>query len=234
VDKKPLIVVSICAVVLLVMASLTNVVGYQTIQTSQQNLLKERINQRELAFQTIVDIANNKEIQRIILKYQMSKGVFPPSDIPVITKQQIRQMYFIGLILSKVISKSRMQSMIQKNQLSNPEMQKELSTVIEKDATISNELTQLQNSECDCENENAIGWNFTIVCFILLPIKTMAWYIHYLYLTFPVPFPFVFLYWVITWIIVIIIDYIGILLDCFWAPLHDPHHNVISVLYYKR
>jgi len=34
-DKKPLIGVSICAVVLLVLGSLTNVVGYQTVQSSE-------------------------------------------------------------------------------------------------------------------------------------------------------------------------------------------------------
>jgi hypothetical protein len=42
----------------------------------------------------------------------MSRGIFPPSEIPVITKTEIRQMYFLGLILSKVISKSRIQSMV--------------------------------------------------------------------------------------------------------------------------
>ena len=45
-DKKPLIGVSICAVVLLVLGSMNTVAGYQTIKTSQKNLLKERINQR--------------------------------------------------------------------------------------------------------------------------------------------------------------------------------------------
>jgi hypothetical protein len=166
-DKKPLIVVSLCAVVLLVMTSLSNVVGYQTVQTSQQNLIKERINQRELAFQTIVDIANNKEIQRIIFKSQMSSGIFPTSEIPVVTKQQLRQMYFIGLILSKVISTSRMQSMIQKDQLINPEIQKELSNVIEKDASIKNEINQLSKSACDCENENHTVHSPPIICYII-------------------------------------------------------------------
>ncbi|MBP1662665.1 MAG: hypothetical protein H6P94_914, partial [Thermoplasmatales archaeon] len=68
--KSALIGVSLCVVVLFVLGSLCNVVGYQTVQTSQQNLIKEKINQRGLLFQTIVDIANNKEIQRIILKSQ--------------------------------------------------------------------------------------------------------------------------------------------------------------------
>jgi len=152
-DKKPLIVVSICAVVLLVMGSLSNVVGYQTVQTTQQNIIKERINQRELLFQTIVDIANNKEIQRIILKSQMSRGIFPTTEIPVLTKNQIRQMYFIGLMLSKVVSKSRMQAIVEKYQFSNPEMQNEISAVIEKDTIINTEITQLKDSDCDCDNE---------------------------------------------------------------------------------
>jgi hypothetical protein len=76
-DKKPLIVVSICAVVLLVLGSLSNVVGYQTVQSSNQSVIKERINQKELLFQTICDIANNKEIQRDIRKSHINRnGIF--------------------------------------------------------------------------------------------------------------------------------------------------------------
>ncbi|HIG99627.1 MAG TPA: hypothetical protein HA258_03495 [Thermoplasmata archaeon] len=167
-DKKPLIGVSICAVVLLVLGSLSTVVGYQSVQTSQQNTIKERINQRELLFQTIVDIANNKEIQRIILKSQMSRGIFPTSEIPVLTKNQLRQMYFVGLILSKFISKSRMQSLVGKYQFNNQEMQKEISSIIEKDNTLNAELTQLENSECDCEKENTADWYFPVICSVLL------------------------------------------------------------------
>jgi len=167
-DKKPLIGVSILTVVLLVMGSLSNVVGYQSVQTSQQNTIKERINQRELLFQTIVDIANNKEIQRIILKSQINRGTFPTSEIPVITKQQIRQMYFIGSILSKVVSKSRIHSMVQQYQLLNPIIQGRINGVIDKDVTLSNEISQLQNSECDCENESASEWRFPVICFVLM------------------------------------------------------------------
>jgi hypothetical protein len=167
-DKKPLIVVSLCAVFLLVLGSLSNVVGYQSVQTSQQNLIKERINQRELLFQTIVDIANNKEIQRIILKSQMIRGIFPTSELSVVTKNQLKMMYFLGMILSKVISKSRIQSMIGKYQFSNQETQKEINAVIEKDTTLNSGITQLKNSGCDCENENAAVWHFPIICTILL------------------------------------------------------------------
>ncbi len=35
-DKKPLIIISICVVALLILASLSNVAGYQTVQSSNQ------------------------------------------------------------------------------------------------------------------------------------------------------------------------------------------------------
>ena len=182
--KKPLIGVSIIAVVLLVLGSLSNVVGYNTVQSSNQKVINEEINQRELLFQTIVDIANNKEIQRIILKSQMSQGIFPVSDIPVLTKQQLRQMYLIGLILSKIVSTSRMQSIVGKYQFSNQEMQKEISAVIEKDATLKGKITQLKNSECDCKNENTIVMDSPKICDFLLVIIDFFYLpplLHYLF-----------------------------------------------------
>lgn len=160
--------------VLLVLGSLSNVVGYQSVQSSNQSVIQERINQRELLFQTIVDIANNKEIQRIILKSQMSTGIFPTSDIPVVTKNQLKMMFFIGMILSKVISKSRIQSMIQQYQLLNPNIQEGINGVIDKDVTLNSEITQLQDSGCDCENENTIEWSFPILCILLYPLLIVS------------------------------------------------------------
>jgi hypothetical protein len=152
--KKVLVIgLSLIAVVILFLTSFTNVIGYQTVQSSNQRVIQDEVNQRELLFQTIVDIANNKEIQRIILKSQMSRGIFPESELPVVTKNQLKMMYLIGLILSKFISKSRMQSMIQQYQLINPNIQAGINGVIEKDALLNAEINQLSNSDCDCENE---------------------------------------------------------------------------------
>jgi len=221
--KSPLIGVSLCVAVLFVLGSLCNVVGYQTVQTSQQNLIKERINQRGLLFQTIVDIANNKEIQRIILKSQMSKGIFSPSEIPVITKTQIRQMYFLGLILSKGISKSRIQSMVQQYQFNNQEMQKEINAVIEKDTIINSEITQLKNSECECENEKEIKWTFPVLCSILnvlmiipLILFVLGSFLEAVGLWFPLMGLFGYAVELITIPIIYTIIYVGAIFDCTW------------------
>ncbi len=138
--------ISTVSVILLIITSLTSVIGYQTVQSSNQQTIKERINQRELLFQTIVDIANNKEIQRIILKSQMSKGIFPTSEIPVITKQQIRHMFFLGLILTKVINNSRLFSLLKQNQKKISEVKEKFINIIEKKTKGNEILSALSKS----------------------------------------------------------------------------------------
>jgi hypothetical protein len=188
-------------------------------QINYQNTINNKVSQREMLFQTIVDIANNKDIQRIILKSQMSRGIFPTSEFPVITKNQIRQMFFLGLILSKFISKSRIQSLIGKYQFNNQEIQKDIATVIEIDKTLTTEITQLKDSDCNCENEinqekiSTTDFSDTpIICGISIililicvaleaPFSTIENYLQNMYLehlerlfvliTFPIVFPIV-------------------------------------------
>ena len=164
---KRLVGISIVFIVAIILASLSNVVGYQTVQSTNQNKINKEVDQRDFLFQTIVDIVNNKEIQRIILKSQISDGIFPVSDNPVITKNKLKQMYFIGLTLSKSLNKSSMHSIIGKYQFNNQEMQKEISAVIEKDATLHREVSQLSNSKCDCDNEKTSFWDIPVYCSIL-------------------------------------------------------------------
>ena len=186
-DKYPLIGVSICAVVLLILASLTNVVGYQAVQSSNQKVIEDEVDQKELLFQTILDIASNREIQKVLLKSQLNKdGFFNPDlkfsifDTPILTKIQLKQMYSIGLMFSKTISKSKIHSMLEHYQLNNQWVQKEITAVIEKDATLNGELTQLSNSKCDCEDSSGItSWPFPVICAILGGIVMIVFLIAY-------------------------------------------------------
>lgn len=208
--KYPLIGVSIFAVVVLILASLSNVVGFQSVQSSNQKVINDEVDQKDLLFQTIVDIANNKDIQRIILKSQLSReGFFNPDgrfsefNTPVLTKNALKHMYLIGSMLSKIISKSRIHSMLEQYQVSNPGMQKEISAVIEKNPIINREITQLSNSECDCENEKTMNWSFPVICTLLFPLFVICFIIALFY---------DFIFWP-----AVIIDYIGLALNCFWA-----------------
>jgi hypothetical protein len=214
--KNPLIAVSVIAVVLLISSSLTNVVGFQTVQSSNQKAINDAIDQKELLFQTILDIANNKEIQQIILKSQTIRGDFFNPDLKfsvftlqVLTKSQLKQMYLVGLLLSKVISNSRIYSMVEQYQVSNQEIQKKISATIEKNATINEEITQLSNLRCDCENEN-ISWNFPVICTILFQIiailSVIGGIILWVFHTYPTFLHF----------LMVIIAIIGSTLNCFW------------------
>jgi hypothetical protein len=181
-NKYPLIGGSICAVVLLVLASLTNVVGYQTVQSSNQKIINDEIDQKELLFQTIAEMANNKEIQKVILGSKITGKRFFGPDMrfsvftpPVLTKRFLNFAYHFGLILSKTIGKSKMQSVIKQRQVNNQGVQKEINTVIEKDAKLKEEMTQLSSLSCDCENENTTQWNFPILCGFLNLFLLVIW-----------------------------------------------------------
>jgi len=166
-------------ILLFVGVTIAPTINLNIVKASQQNLIKERINQREMLFQTIVDIANNKEIQRIILKAQMSRGVFPESELSVVTKNQIRKMYFLGLILSKVVINSRIQSMVQQYQFNNQNIQMEMYDVIEKDTTLNTEITQLKGFDCDCNNKDTtFYWRFPMICVLLLPSVLLNFFLY--------------------------------------------------------
>jgi hypothetical protein len=194
--------ISLFAVFLLILGSLNNVMGYTTVQSSHQQTIQKEINQKQVFFQTICDLANNKEIQRIILKSEMRNGIFPDSVIPVFTMKQLKQMYFLGLILSKFIHESRLQSMIRQYRLSSQEILKEVSTVREKDTTVNTEILQLKESECDCQNTKTVEWNYPAICSLLYPfaIVTLVLYsfTHFFILLYEIMF------------------LIGATLQCFW------------------
>jgi len=135
---------------------------------------KNTIDQKELLFQTILDIVKNKEIQQIILNYGIKRGGFFNLDTRflvftphVLTKTELNTAYHIGLILSKNFDVSRISSMFERYRGSNQVLQKEITAVIEKDATIKGELTQLSNSKCNCEDISGVTtWAFPVICLI--------------------------------------------------------------------
>ena len=220
--KYPLIGGSIVAVVVLVLSSLTNVIGYQTVQSSNLKMISNEIDQKELLFQTIVDMVNNKEIQKVILGSEITGKRFSDPDMrfsvfnhPVLTEKRLKRMYTMGVILFKTLSKSKMQSMIKQYQVGNQETQKEINAVIEKNAKLKNEITQLSNSKCDCENENTTRlWNFPVICAIVLILGTF-----FAILLYFVPFigP------ILNIIVCIITGCIGELLNCWWFTGWPPY-----------
>ena len=97
--------ISITAVIILILTPFCNVVGYQTVQSSNQKIVNDEVNQKELLFQTIVNMANNKEIQRVILGSELvgkrpydSTMRFSAFAYPVLTKKFLNFAFLIVLL----------------------------------------------------------------------------------------------------------------------------------------
>jgi hypothetical protein len=177
-NKKFLISSSIIVAVLIVLGSFNNIVGYQTAQASNQRMITTEINEKDLLFQTIVDMANNKEMQRVILGSQftgkrlfdsgMRFSTFTP---PVLTEKFLKRIYTMGVILFRTLSKSKIHSIIEKYPVSNQGVQKRINAVIEKDVTLKGEMNQLSSLSCNCRNENTTDyWPFPVICTLLYPL----------------------------------------------------------------
>jgi len=156
--------VSVLAVVLIILGSQVNIVGYQTVQASQQDTIKERTNQKEMVFKTIYDLANYKDIQKVILtSHPFTLGLkTQPITIPTLTKKQVEFLYPLGLILSKSMSKTKIQSIVQQHPLS-PSLQNEFEAAIKNDAPLEKEVQQLSATSCHC---NDFGSYPIVTCII--------------------------------------------------------------------
>jgi hypothetical protein len=218
-DKRSLTALSICTVVLFVLGSLSTVVGYQTVQTSQQNQFKERINQKGLLLQTVIDLANNKEIQRIILTYQLNKGGFFNRDVgfpskytPTLTMNQLKEMYIVSVLLLKFLSKSTIHSMVEQNQKHYQDMQEALTGVVGKNATLHNEILVLSGLNCDCGDERSSNWTFPVICTIVYVLYAIVIIIHAIIF---------FLGLILCIILTYIFLYLGDTLDCWYTHIPD-------------
>ena len=118
--KNHLIGLSIIIACLFVLASFSNVVGVQTVTSSTQKTIKDDKEQKDLLFQIILKIANNIEIQKIILKSQINKKSLFNSDIGC-------------LMLPKIVGKSKLNSIINKYEMINKEILGKITVVIEND-----------------------------------------------------------------------------------------------------
>jgi len=168
--KKRNILIAILCVTILLLVPLSNISGASVGGLNIKDEVIEETNPvipdsqlEELLFQTIIDIANNKEIQNIIQNSHLSMM----SSSPFFTKRYLNFAYNIGLILSKTFRMPKINPLLKLYQVSNQEMQKEITAVIESNDELNNRIGQLSDLSCDCENVDAIEWPFYIICTIV-------------------------------------------------------------------
>jgi len=207
--KKILILISIAVVSLIVFASFSNVVGVHTVEQSNNKVIKDEIDQKDLLFQTIVNIINDKEVQRVVLKFH--SGLFH-KDVKtrVLTTKQLNSMYLVGSIFSKRVDKSKVQSLFQNYKLNNQELLDEIGSIIENNVMLNMEMEQLKLLNCDCEKNSTINWSFPIICAFLWAIMIIPFALWLVTaLAFHVELEIMYLIWTT-------IGKIGLILNCPW------------------
>jgi hypothetical protein len=212
-QKNLLIGISVVAACVVVCASYSNVVGVQLAKVSNDRVRNDAIDQIGLLFQTIIDMANNKDIQRVILGSELTGKRFVNSNMnffifnhPVLTEKLLKRAYTLGMMLSRTLSKSGIQSLAERYQGSDQAVQKELAVVIDKNTVLKTEMRQLSSFSCSCKNGNATVWHFPIICAILLFLtQFFSWIGNF------IPYP---LNWMICMPIIILLMYIYSVLQC--------------------
>ena len=162
--KYPLIGISIAVVFLIIVASFTNVVGVQTVEQSNNKAMQD---QKDLLFQTIIDIVNDKEVQSVVSKYH--SGLFHKDvQTGVLTMKQLNSMYLVGSVFSKRVDRLKVHSLFQNYRLNNQELLDEIDSVIENNAMLNMEMEQLELLNCDCEANEPVSEFFPpVICAML-------------------------------------------------------------------
>ena len=115
---------------------------------STNTIPEEKTDAKDLLFQTIIDIVNDKEVQSVVLKYH---SVLFNRDIQtrVLTMKQLNSMYLVGSVFSKRVDRLKVQSLFQSYKLNNQELLDEIGFVIEDNANLKTEITQLSSLNCE-------------------------------------------------------------------------------------
>jgi len=170
--KMSISLVTLCVVI---GASYSGIVGVQSMKASNDRVINDTLDQKELLFQTIVDMAHNRDVQQIILGSELTRKQFIDPDMnffiinrPILTEKFLKRVYTLGSVLLKTLNILRINTTLEKYHADDQAMRKKLAAVVEKDTVLKAEVAQLSNLSCRCENRNAIFWKFPVICVIIV------------------------------------------------------------------
>jgi len=133
--NKKILIGSILAVVLLTLVSFSNVVGYNTIKTSQEELIESEYSFdecKDYLFQTIVEISDNPDIKEIIMSnYKPQRTILPfrrnNMDLKV---EHLELLYELGLKIIDRLDKDKVEKLIEDIEIEKTEYLDEIDSII--------------------------------------------------------------------------------------------------------
>jgi hypothetical protein len=194
-NKYPLIGGSICAVVLIVLASLTNVVGYRIVQASNQKVINKEINPKVVLVQTIIDILDTPELQpffiqhtkewknnqrftvidnepnslvQSVLKIKERIHFSLLSDKPASLYRSLMYDYDQGYKIMNLVGEKEVIAMMKSITFTTPQVINDLKNILMKNDNLKEKITRLSIINKEVKTDTQSGEQMPIICFILL------------------------------------------------------------------
>ena len=174
------IIISIIAVLLLTLVSFTNVVGYNTIKTSQEEIIASKYSFdecKDYLFETLVEISENPEIKDIIKSnYKPQRNTLLPfrrNNVELKVKH-LELLYNLGLKIMNRLGEERVEELMENIEI--PEYVDELDAIIMGNDKLKDRIYTL--NEMNSEEISTTDEPYKLfICAILFIIFCAVWFI---------------------------------------------------------
>ena len=162
--KKKILIGSILAVALLILVSFSNVVGYNTVKTSQEELIESKYSFdecKEYLFQTIIEISDNPEIQDIVKSnYKPQRTILPFRSNNVDLKvEHLELLYELGLKIIDRLGEERVEDLMENIEI--PDNAYEIESIIMGNDELRERIYTLNTMNVKSET---VDWEYPIIC----------------------------------------------------------------------
>lgn len=190
--QKQMIFGAVLSVFILVSTPvLANTFQAESTSPIKETLITDKIEPKEVIFQTIIDIGKNKDIQNLIENSKFEIGsnkeksallftklfmknpkllFFMLTKRPVLSKSYLNYVYNLGLEIKSILGISELKSIASCIKINKPEIQEEFLKIVEENNELRSKMDEIAFLNCDCYNWGDMksnDWNFPVICLIL-------------------------------------------------------------------
>jgi len=153
------------------------------------------IEPKDCLFQTIVDIANNPEVKKLLKQYDddlfkvdIDRSIYRKIFLrnprlffntlftkPSLSIEYLDKCYNKGIEITNIFGEDKVIEMIESIEVTDTRVFDELNNIISKDEELSNRLATLK----EMNKESNFDWDYPIICSITFVLTTGIWFIAY-------------------------------------------------------
>ena len=156
----------ICAIALITLVDLSNVVGYQTVKQSQEELIQSDFEYcKEYLFETIIQILKNPDIKDMInSNYKPQRTIMPFRRNNMDLKlEHLELLYNMGLKMLDKLGRDKIEELMENKDIEKPDIIKKMDTIIMDNDELRERIYTL--NEMNVKSET-LDWEFPVLCII--------------------------------------------------------------------